>query len=568
MASSARGASLRFPRFDTAIAARSLGDCDQLPGVDPPSLTTRSHWFPSPVPLTAAHPHVLRCHSRPSLTGARRLTTHSPQGPRLECAPTRSPALSRAEGLTLAFTLRTASPSPPRATDASFKLSNSLTLHTLSELENLYIRPFHAQSLRRQQARKEREEETRKKKQAKRQRQVSAASAGEERRHFAPTTAKVVSRVRLPQPTASSSRPAFAATHPEYAQQHDGRPYTPYDVSTLGKTTSELLSPHTGLSPSHSDSIPSLQGTTSSTSSFFAMALQQPHPPEHEHAASPFSARSTAASYGTTLAPASSSTSLHSATATVSPLLEHAASPSSALAPPHPGPDHSSQPSTYPYPLPPRSLAAPTSSSSSQTQAFTSASALLSTPHPPTPAASSSSKRSPLMLGSQASFSALPPVPPLPFDGPPLVGMGLGQGSQGWKGGGLGGGSGGGGSSSPDHTRRSGREREREKARWEEQEERGAGGSGSGFLPARLRAQEQGSGEGSDDELPPADSADDSADLSADLEAGEGEEEGGDGFDPLSQDTVVHDSQSQSQQREGEWSEEEAEGTREGWKVG
>ncbi|KAK4335197.1 hypothetical protein RTBOTA2_003954 [Rhodotorula toruloides] len=326
-------------------------------------------------------------------------------------------------------------------------------------------------------------------KQAKRQRQVSAASAGEERRHFAPTTAKVVSRVRLPQPTASSSRPAFAATHPEYAQQHDGRPYTPYDVSTLGKTTSELLSPHTGLSPSHSDSIPSLQGTTSSTSSFFAMALQQPHPPEHEHAASPFSARSTAASYGTTLAPASSSTSLHSATATVSPLLEHAASPSSALAPPHPGPDHSSQPSTYPYPLPPRSLAAPTSSSSSQTQAFTSASALLSTPHPPTPAASSSSKRSPLMLGSQASFSALPPVPPLPFDGPPLVGMGLGQGN-------------------------------------------------------------------------------DSADLSADLEAGEGEEEGGDGFDPLSQDTVVHDSQSQSQQREGEWSEEEAEGTREGWKVG
>ncbi|BGO91716.1 hypothetical protein NBRC10512_006811 [Rhodotorula toruloides] len=511
---------------------------------------------------------------------------------------------------------------------ASFKLSHSLTLHTLSELENLYIRSFHAQAVHRQQARTEREERTRKKwraqareadearegrrdkgecvdvimaeavqqmdgefegwsekklgkrraverdgqprsgdkvprKQVKRKRQLSAASAGEERPQFAPSTS---SRLCLPQPAASSSRTTFAATHAEYAQQHDLRPYAPYDVPTLGKTTSELLSPHTGLSPSHSDSIPSLGGTNSSTSSFFAIALQQPHPLEHEHAASPFSARSTAASYGTTLAPASSSTSLHSATATtVSPLLEHAASPSSELAPPHPGPDHSSQPSPYPLP-PPRSLAVPSSSSSQPHQPFTTASALLSTPHQPTPtpAASSSSKRSPILLGSQASFSALPPVPPLPFDGPPLP-LGLSQGSQGWsragavRGAGL-------GSSSPDQARRIGRE----KVHCEEEEERdagGAAGSGSGFLPARLRAQELASGDGSDDELPPADSAD----LDQDDDGADGK---GDGFDPLSQDTVVHESQSQgqsqsqSQQRDAEWSEEEAEGTRERWKVG
>ncbi|GEM09901.1 hypothetical protein Rt10032_c09g3918 [Rhodotorula toruloides] len=136
------------------------------------------------------------------------------------------------------------------------------------------------------------------KKATKRQRQ---ASADKQRQRLAASSAKVDSRIRLPRPAASSSRVTPAPDYSEYSSHADGRPYTPYDIPTLHNTTSELLSPHSGLSSSHSDSIPSLQGSTSSTSTsrFLAMALQQPHPPDPvPHGASPFSARSTAASYG------------------------------------------------------------------------------------------------------------------------------------------------------------------------------------------------------------------------------------------------------------------------------
>ncbi|BGP24973.1 hypothetical protein JCM10295v2_003893 [Rhodotorula toruloides] len=296
------------------------------------------------------------------------------------------------------------------------------------------------------------------KKATKRQRQ---ASADKQRQRLAASSAKVDSRIRLPRPAASSSRVTPAPDYSEYSSHADGRPYTPYDIPTLHNTTSELLSPHSGLSSSHSDSIPSLQGSTSSTSTsrFLAMALQQPHPPDPvPHGASPFSARSTAASYGTTLAPASSSTSHYPAAAesSVSPLLEHAASPSSVLAP-------------------------------------------------------------------------LPP----------------GAGEKG-----------------------------KERARWAEERDADGAERGQGTASAEK--------ETSDDELPPADSADDSADLDLDpkfeleldmtqnrTQEDEGVQGEAAGFEELSQDTVLHDSQGggESQDRDRGWEEEEEEeaAPKDGW---
>lgn len=518
--------------------------------------------------------------------------------------------------------------------DASFKLSHAHTSHTLSELEALYLRPFRTQSAQRARVRKERTEPTRRKwraeaaradrdrerrrdrgecvdvvlpdvggeldddrfagwsekklgkrkaaecddvpprrspAQPKRPKQaVSAAPAkatlaNDKRPRAAPSMAKADSRVRLP--AALSSRGIFAA-RPEstHQLQHPGgQPRAPHDFSSLRKTTSELFSPPDGPSPTahQSDSVPSLHGTTSSsTSSFFALALQQPHapdPPAPHALASPFSARSTAASYGTTLAPASSSAALHAHAhthtqagggghegPTVSPLLEHAASPSSALAPaPAPAPSHapssSSQPSLH---HPPRSLSYAPAPSPSQPGA---SAALLST------ATATATARTPLpLLGSQASFSALPPPPPLPFDEGEEVGA---------RGAGLGVGV---GSSSPDHRVR----RERERAG-------GGGGRGEG------RDKERRADGASDDEAPPADSAEDGDAAGSGREDGEEEDEdragdegedwdGGDddGFDPLSQETVVHESQGRGQRQnsEGEWTDDD-EGPRSGWAV-
>ncbi|GAA6058423.1 hypothetical protein JCM3770_000464 [Rhodotorula araucariae] len=199
--------------------------------------------------------------------------------------------------------------------------------------------------------------------------------------------------------------------------QHD-----PDRLQSLRRTTSEVLSPQESHTLPRQGSSTSLHTNGSSAASLILRAGYAPPPPSGSSASSapllppvdaapslysgpaeavpsPYSARSTAAFSDTTLAPASSASALRPPPITHDPpLAPRAHSFRTAPFAPHSDTSASLQPS-------PRG-----SSQASTAQSARSGTSATSQAGGGPPSARA--------LGSQPSFSALPPVPPLPFDHP------------------------------------------------------------------------------------------------------------------------------------------------------